>query len=162
MGIKAFDFLTNAIRPKITRVDIAKDFFNGEYSPNQAREDRNKGLFTCHHVKPKGECLGSDWEEDDEAKMTKGKTYGIGSRESSKYVRVYEKASSWAIKQAHGRALKLNSKQKTSLSLSKFCRIRANISAAHIPFANDSPKRQRAYTRLRKIRLFQPTAALNG
>ncbi|HGO8429455.1 TPA: replication initiation factor domain-containing protein, partial [Neisseria meningitidis] len=71
--------------------DIAKDFFNGEYSPNQAREDRNKGMFTCHHVKPKGECLGSDWEEDDEAKMTKGKTYGIGSRESSKYVRVYEK-----------------------------------------------------------------------
>ncbi|ENV5038976.1 replication initiation factor domain-containing protein [Neisseria gonorrhoeae] len=88
---RLFDFLTNAIRPKITRVDIAKDFFNGEYSPNQAREDRNKGLFTCHHVKPKGECLGSDWEEDDEAKMTKGKTYGIGSRESSKYVRVYEK-----------------------------------------------------------------------
>ncbi|HFB7823403.1 TPA: replication initiation factor domain-containing protein, partial [Neisseria gonorrhoeae] len=54
--------------------------------------DRNKGLFTCHHVKPKGECLGSDWEEeDDETKMTSGKTYGIGSRESSKYVRIYEK-----------------------------------------------------------------------
>nr|WP_231998037.1 replication initiation factor domain-containing protein [Neisseria gonorrhoeae] len=136
---KAFDFLTNAIRPKITRVDIAKDF-STESTARSGKEDRNKGLFTCHHVKPKGECLGSDWEEDDEAKMTKGKTYGIGSRESSKYVRVYEKASSWAIKQAHGRALKLNSKQKTSLSLSKFCRIRANISAAHIPFANDSPK----------------------
>ncbi|PNL75275.1 replication initiation factor domain-containing protein [Neisseria gonorrhoeae] len=88
---RLFVFLTNAIRPKITRVDIAKDFFNGEYSPNQAREDRNKGLFTCHHVKPKGECLGSDWEEEDEAKMTSGKTYGIGSRESSKYVRIYEK-----------------------------------------------------------------------
>ncbi|HFB9032344.1 TPA: replication initiation factor domain-containing protein, partial [Neisseria gonorrhoeae] len=89
---RLFVFLTNAIRPKITRVDVAKDFFNGEYSPNQAREDRNKGLFTCHHVKPKGECLGSDWEEeDDETKMTSGKTYGIGSRESSKYVRIYEK-----------------------------------------------------------------------
>ncbi|MBD0765009.1 replication protein [Neisseria sp. RH3002v2f] len=88
---RLFAFLTNAIRPKITRVDIAKDFFNGEYSPNQAREDRNKGLFTCHHVKPKGESIGSDWEEDDETKMTRGKTYGIGSRESSKYVRVYEK-----------------------------------------------------------------------
>jgi hypothetical protein len=72
---RLFALLTNAIRPKITRVDVAKDFFNGEYSPNQAREDRNKGLFTCHHVKPKGECLGSDWEEDDEAKMTKGKTF---------------------------------------------------------------------------------------
>ncbi len=88
---RLYEFLTQAVRPKITRVDIAKDFFNGEYSPNQAREDRNKGLFTCHHVKPKGECIGSDWEEEDEEKMTKGKTYGIGSRESSKYVRVYEK-----------------------------------------------------------------------
>ncbi|KLS30044.1 hypothetical protein M722_11650, partial [Neisseria gonorrhoeae ALB_2011_04_03] len=36
---RLFVFLTNAIRPKITRVDVAKDFFNGEYSPNQARED---------------------------------------------------------------------------------------------------------------------------
>lgn len=88
---RLYEFLTQAVRPKITRVDIAKDFFNGEYSSNQAREDRNKGLFTCHHVKPKGECIGSDWEEEDEEKMTKGKTYGIGSRESSKYVRVYEK-----------------------------------------------------------------------
>ncbi|KAE9495427.1 replication initiation factor family protein [Neisseria gonorrhoeae] len=110
---RLFDFLTNAIRPKITRVDIAKDFFNGEYSPNQAREDRNKGLFTCHHVKPKGECLGSDWEEEDEAKMTSGKTYGIGSRESSNMYESMKKASSLAIKQAHGRALKSNSKRKT-------------------------------------------------
>lgn len=99
---RLFDFLSSSIRPKITRVDVAKDFFNGEYTPNQAREDRNKGLFTCHHLKPKGECIGSDWEEDDESKMTKGKTYGIGSRESSKYVRIYEKgkqlgdkSSSW-------------------------------------------------------------------
>lgn len=88
---RLYDFLSSAVRPKITRVDVAKDFFNGEYTPNQAREDRNAGLFTCHHVKPKGECIGSDWEESDEAKMTKGKTYGIGSRESSKYVRIYEK-----------------------------------------------------------------------
>ena len=152
---RLFAFLTNAIRPKITRVDVAKDFFNGEYSPNQAREDRNKGLFTCHHVKPKGECLGSDWEEDDESKMTKGKTYGIGSRESSKYVRVYEKGKQLG-------ALKLNSKQKTSLSLSKFYRIRANISAAHIRFANASLKRQRAYMRLKKTKSFQLTVILNG
>ncbi len=88
---RLYGFLSSAVRPKITRVDVAKDFFSGEYHPNQAREDRNAGLFTCHHVKPKGECIGSDWEESDEAKMTKGKTYGVGSRESSKYVRIYEK-----------------------------------------------------------------------
>ena len=99
-------------------------------------KNRNKGLFTCHHVKPKGECLGSDWEEDDEAKMTKGKTYGIGSRESSKYVRVYEKGKQLGDKTSTWTRLKLNSKQKTSLSLSKFYRIQANILAVHIRFAN--------------------------
>ncbi len=159
---RLFAFLTNAIRPKITRVDIAADFFIGEYSLNQVRDDRNKGMFTCHHVKPKGECLGSDWEEDDEAKMTKGKTYGIGSRESSKYVGVYEKGKQLGDKTSTWTRFEIEFKAKTSLSLLKFCRIRANISAAHIRFANDSSKRQRAFMRLGKIRSFQPTVTLNG
>ena len=109
---RLYSFLINAIRPKITRVDIAKDFFNGEYSPNQAREERNKGLFTCHHVKPKGECIGSDWEEDDEAKMTKGKTYGIGSRESSKYVRVYQKGKQLGDKSSNWTRFEIEFKSK--------------------------------------------------
>ncbi|MRN39298.1 replication initiation factor [Neisseria sp. N95_16] len=99
---RLYEFISSAPRAKITRVDVAKDFFAGEYNPNQAREDRNKGLFTCHHIKPKGECIGSDWEEEDESKMVNGKTYAVGSRESSKYVRIYEKgkqlgdkSSSW-------------------------------------------------------------------
>ena len=42
------------VRPKITRIDIAMDFFNGEYTPEQAREDRNNGLFNSENrLKPK-------------------------------------------------------------------------------------------------------------
>lgn len=84
---RLYAFLTTAIRPKITRIDIAKDFFQREYSPEQAAEDRLSGLFTNHHMMPDGEKAGSDWESNN----GKGKTYYVGSRESSKYVRVYEK-----------------------------------------------------------------------
>ncbi|WP_066567957.1 replication initiation factor domain-containing protein [Snodgrassella sp. CFCC 13594] len=80
-------FLTKAIRPKITRIDITKDFFNGEYTPEQAKHDRLSGRFTNHHMMPDGESVGSDWESNN----AKGKTYYVGSRESSKFVRVYEK-----------------------------------------------------------------------
>lgn len=33
---RLYDFLKTASRPRITRVDLAHDFFNGEYSPEQA------------------------------------------------------------------------------------------------------------------------------
>lgn len=84
---RLYTFLTAAIRPKITRIDIAKDFFQREYSPEQAAEDRLSGFFTNHYMMPDGEKAGSDWESNN----GKGKTYYVGSRESSKYVRVYEK-----------------------------------------------------------------------
>lgn len=109
---RLFDFLSMATRPKITRVDIAKDFFNGEYSPEQARVDRNAGLFTCHNRKPKGECIGSDWEEDDVKNMFNGKTYGVGSRESSKYVRVYEKGKQLGDKQSSWTRFEIEFKSK--------------------------------------------------
>lgn len=84
---RLFNYLQKCVRPKITRVDIAKDFFDGEYSPDQAKADRLKGLFTAHRVMPNGESVGSDWESG----TLKGKTYYIGSRESSKFARIYEK-----------------------------------------------------------------------
>lgn len=93
---RLYQFITNAVRPKITRVDVAKDFFNGEYSPEQARADRLDGKFTNHRMMPDGECVGTDWESD----KGKGKTYYVGSRESSKYVRVYEKGKQLGDKQS--------------------------------------------------------------
>ena len=85
---RLYDFLIQCYGARITRIDLAKDFFNGEYSPEQAKQDRLDGLFTRHRAKmPVGESVGTDWESD----TKKGKTYYVGSRESSRYVRVYEK-----------------------------------------------------------------------
>ena len=94
--LRLYEFLTNAVRPKITRVDVAKDFFNGEYSPEQAAIDRVDGKYTNHHMMPDGEKAGSDWESNN----GKGKTYYVGSRESSKFVRVYEKGKQLGDKQS--------------------------------------------------------------
>uniref|UniRef100_A0AAU8B2X0 Replication protein n=1 Tax=Dulem virus 54 TaxID=3145765 RepID=A0AAU8B2X0_9VIRU len=85
--VRLYEFMQKAIRPKITRIDLAKDFFKREYSPEQAAQDRLDGKFTNHHMMPDGEKVGSDWESNN----GKGKTYYVGSRESSKFVRVYEK-----------------------------------------------------------------------
>ncbi|MCP1773454.1 DNA relaxase NicK [Neisseria perflava] len=85
--LRLYEFISKAVKPKITRVDVAKDFFNAEYTPEQAKQDRLDGLFTSHHVMPKGRAEGYDWDSNDNS----GKTYYIGSRESSKFTRVYEK-----------------------------------------------------------------------
>ena len=85
---RLYDFIMKCHGARITRIDLAKDFFNGEYSPEQAKQDRLDGLFTRHRARmPAGESVGTDWESD----TKKGKTYYVGSRESSRYVRVYEK-----------------------------------------------------------------------
>lgn len=85
---RLFDFIKNyAPTAKITRCDLAHDFFNGEYTPDQALQDWENGLFTARHTKPVAECVGSDWLTN----TGKGKTFYIGSRKSSKYCRVYEK-----------------------------------------------------------------------
>nr|DAX31306.1 MAG TPA: Replication initiation factor [Inoviridae sp.] len=110
--VRLYEFIQKAIRPKITRVDIAKDFFNGEYSPEQAKADRLSGLFTNHHMMPCGESVGTDWEEADESKQVKGKTYYVGSRESSKYVRVYEKGKQLGDKSSNWTRFEIEFKAK--------------------------------------------------
>lgn len=85
------------VRPKITRIDIAMDFFNGEYSPEQAREDRNNGLFnSANKIIPKGKCQGTEWE-DMTGKDKSGKTYEIGTRNSVRFIRVYNKAAEQGV-----------------------------------------------------------------
>lgn len=84
---RLYDFLSQAVRPQITRIDCAHDFFNGEYSPEKALIDHDKGLFNRSNRKPKSECKGTAWREEDYF----GKTFYVGRRISSKLVRVYEK-----------------------------------------------------------------------
>lgn len=75
---------------KYTRVDVAKDFFNGEYTPELCLIDYENGLFapTNGGRYPKIEKVGKDWfNEDDES----GKTLYIGGRTAPFYFRCYEK-----------------------------------------------------------------------
>lgn len=42
---RLYDFIIKCYGARITRIDLAKDFFNGEYSPEQAKQDRLDGLL---------------------------------------------------------------------------------------------------------------------
>ena len=78
----------NAVSGHITRCDVARDFFDEEYTPEKAFEDWDKGLFTCRGVRPKGQQIGTEWLNDDDS----GKTFGVGTRGGAKYARIYDKA----------------------------------------------------------------------
>ena len=62
-------------------------FFNGEYTPDQALLDHDNGHFDVHNMRPKSECRGTAWRNDDGS----GKTFYVGKRGNSKFTRVYEK-----------------------------------------------------------------------
>ena len=84
---RLYEFLNQAIRPKITRVDVAHDFFNGEYTPEQALLDHDNGHYDMSNKRPKSECKGTAWRFEDGS----GKTFYIGKKGNAKFVRVYEK-----------------------------------------------------------------------
>lgn len=84
---RMYEFLKNAIRGRITRCDLALDFFNGEYTPEKALLDHEKGCFNNHNVQPKRECRGTAWQKEDHT----GKTLYIGRVKNARYVRIYEK-----------------------------------------------------------------------
>lgn len=84
---RLYTFLSQAIRPSITRLDTARDFFNGEYSPELARNDHDNGFFMVKNMTPKSECRGTAWRCEDYT----GKTFYVGSKNSSKFTRIYEK-----------------------------------------------------------------------
>ena len=78
----------NAMYGRITRCDVARDFFDYEYTPEKAFAYWQSGLFTRRGVRPKGVQIGTDWLNDDES----GKTFGVGTRGGAKYARIYDKA----------------------------------------------------------------------
>ncbi|EMT4054386.1 replication initiation factor domain-containing protein [Neisseria gonorrhoeae] len=84
---RLYEFLSKCVRPKITRIDVAHDFFNGEYTPDQAMLDHDNGHYDVHNMRPKSECRGTAWRNEDGS----GKTFYIGKRGNSKFTRVYEK-----------------------------------------------------------------------
>jgi DNA relaxase NicK len=74
------------VNGKITRIDIAADFYDGSYSVEDAEKDYLNGRFTCAQRAPYCERRG-DWYTG-----RGGRTLYIGKRASGKVLRVYEKA----------------------------------------------------------------------
>ena len=86
---RLYDWLAlNAPFSKITRCDLAHDFFNGEYTPMQAYFDWIGGLYKSRNTQPVADMAGLGWLNEPD----KGRTIYIGSRKNgSRVVRVYEK-----------------------------------------------------------------------
>ena len=80
-------FQERAPKAKITRVDLAHDFINGEYTVEQAKQDWHDGKFNYGKRMPLGECVGADWLNN----TKKGKTFYIGSPRSDRRCRFYDK-----------------------------------------------------------------------
>lgn len=78
--------LGETLKGRITRVDLAADFFKGEYSVEKADQDDTAGLFSLGARQPKIQHLGN-WKRPDGS----GRTLMVGSRDSGKLLRVYEK-----------------------------------------------------------------------
>jgi phage replication initiation protein len=84
---RLYDFLTEtAGRPTITRVDLAHDCMEGEYTVDQADQWYDDGLFTASGRAPSHEHRG-DWRNP----SGKGRSLYVGRRKNGKMCRVYEK-----------------------------------------------------------------------
>ncbi len=80
-----YDFFT-PLGAKITRVDLARDFFNGEKGGVDAvREGYLPGMFDYRNRRPSQDQAGS-WDNGH------SRTYYVGRRESGKMFRGYEKS----------------------------------------------------------------------
>jgi phage replication initiation protein len=80
---KALSGLTE-FNPKITRIDIAFDDLKGKRDVDYARDSYRAGLFAGNGRPPKGQFI-------DDMGSSDGRTFYVGSRDSGRYLRVYEK-----------------------------------------------------------------------
>lgn len=80
---RLYDWLTE-LEGKLTRVDLALDFFNGEFTLDEAKEVYSAGGFSFQNRKPTPGFQG-DWINGQK------RTFSVGLRESGKLCRVYEK-----------------------------------------------------------------------
>lgn len=87
--VRLHDFLTNlAVKPKLTRVDVAHDCFEGEYTVDQASDEWDAGLFQLPKSPTNPDCeQRGNWKRPN----GKGRSFYVGHRTSGKFLRVYEK-----------------------------------------------------------------------
>jgi len=72
---------------KITRLDLCVDFFEGEYTPMDARDDFGRGLFQFARRMAPSTHEAGDWTYHTGA----GRTFYVGKRVNGKQARIYEK-----------------------------------------------------------------------
>lgn len=82
------DFLQAQIDPVITRVDLAVDCLNGEFTVDDARAWLEAGEFTVGEGRPPRHSTPGDWLSPE---SFYGRTLEIGRRENGKMLRAYEK-----------------------------------------------------------------------
>lgn len=73
-------------RAKLTRIDVAHDLYDGEYTVDKAYEDYAEGGASCSGREPCCEHRG-DWHKPNGS----GRTFYISKRTNGKFARVYEK-----------------------------------------------------------------------
>lgn len=85
---RLYTYLTTlAQRPRLTRIDLAHDDFDGEnINVDWGNSQDDIGGFQCGNRAPNIEYKGN-WKRPN----GRGRTLNIGSRESGKYLRIYEK-----------------------------------------------------------------------
>lgn len=89
-----FDFFS-ALDAKVTRVDLCRDFYDGENGGvDAAREGYRAGLFDYRNRRPSCEVAG-DWEH------SQGRTWYVGKRDSGKLFRAYEKGHQFGDMASH-------------------------------------------------------------
>lgn len=82
------DFLFGAWDCTITRVDLAVDCLQGEFTVDDARDWLHEGLFTAGTGAPPRHSTPGDWLSET---PYYGRTLEIGRRENGKMLRAYEK-----------------------------------------------------------------------
>ena len=85
-GLPWLSLLLHDLQAAITRIDLCADFFEGEYTVDEALEDYKRGEFKLGGRNPSAGLAG-DWISAHE-----GRTLYVGKRKNGKLIRVYEKA----------------------------------------------------------------------
>lgn len=87
-------------RPTITRIDLAKDFFEGELSIEEVVGLYKDHEFSYRNRRPKHQCHGAWGLGVDDMGILMGgdsRTFQVGTRESGKTARFYEKGHQFKI-----------------------------------------------------------------
>jgi phage replication initiation protein len=95
---RLFHYL-DATSGHLSRIDIAADLYNGQYTPEQAKSEYDQGLYSLTNRKPNIQLHGSSWWNE---QSDTGKTIAIGTREGGKLTRIYEKGKEQLGKIASG------------------------------------------------------------